>query len=242
MPPLALPHPADQKKVAGYGRLYAPDPRDQQFPLRTVIGRGAARGLPRKRWRLGAGQHWRIQAGPTCVGHGVTHLRALTPFLGHNLDPDFPYRVYRWAQQNDEWAGENYDGTSVRAGLQYLRKVDGSVDAFLAAQSIDDALRRLALPKQEGGGPLVVGTDFYSGMSVESVDGQPGEWVPSGDYWGGHCYVLVGYEPATAALPERVLVGNSHEGNTVGWMRIDALDFLLFQSNGDCYAVTEVAR
>lgn len=247
MPPIELPNIfTEPDLVAGFGRLYAPDPRDRLRGMQRsgIVKRGLPQTLPKKRWRMGPGQTWRNQGNTSsCVGHGVTHLRALTPFLGKNLDVDYPFRAYRWAQDNDEWEGAEpvYYGTSVRAGLQYLRKVDGSVEGFHVAENMDAVLRRLTSPMREGGGPVVVGTDFYSGMSNDPQWGAKGDgwWRVDGAYWGGHCWVAFGYDPKTAATEEAILCGNSHDGNYIGRISVEEFEYLIFQANGDCYAVTE---
>jgi hypothetical protein len=53
-----------------------------------------------------------------CVGYGV--CRSLT--LMHRVRYS-GYTLYKAAQRVDEWAGEDYDGTSTRAGLDIAREV-----------------------------------------------------------------------------------------------------------------------
>ena len=52
-----------------------------------------------------------------CVGFGISRL---TSQLNRKLYDGF--WLYHEAQKIDEWPGEDYDGTSVRAGLDILRK------------------------------------------------------------------------------------------------------------------------
>ena len=55
--------------------------------------------------------------GGACVGFGISRL---TSQLNRKLYDGF--WLYHEAQKVDEWQGEDYDGTSVRAGLDILRK------------------------------------------------------------------------------------------------------------------------
>lgn len=53
-----------------------------------------------------------------CVGFGCS--RAMSLLNRTRYDGQW---LYHTAQENDEWPGEDYDGTSVRAGLDVLRAV-----------------------------------------------------------------------------------------------------------------------
>jgi hypothetical protein len=57
-----------------------------------------------------------------CVGFGISRL---TSQLNRKTYDGF--WLYHEAKKVDEWPGEDYDGTSVRAGLDILRKVGHSV-------------------------------------------------------------------------------------------------------------------
>jgi hypothetical protein len=88
-----------------------------------------------------------------CVGFGVSRL---TSQLNRKAYDGF--WLYHEAQKVDEWPGEDYDGTSVRAGLDILRKrghcevKDGKTRAEAVAEgiktnrwarSVDDVLTTL---------------------------------------------------------------------------------------------------
>lgn len=59
-----------------------------------------------------------------CVGFGVA--RALTLMNRERYDA---FEIYRTAQRQDEWEGEAYSGTSVRAGLDVVRE-RGPIQCF----------------------------------------------------------------------------------------------------------------
>jgi hypothetical protein len=88
-----------------------------------------------------------------CVGFGISRL---TSQLNRKLYDGF--WLYNQAKKIDEWPGEDYDGTSVRAGLDILRTrghcaVDGGltkpeaigegIKANRWARSVDDVLTTL---------------------------------------------------------------------------------------------------
>lgn len=225
--------------VRGLGRHYAPDPRDRKYPLSSTVGRGLPRVLPAKRWHLGRGLTFQSQGNTSeCTHFGTTHLLMLTPIVRYDAF-ELTATQYAWSQRNDEWPGENYDGTSVRAALEYLRTEIKVIDRYEWADNMDVALRRLTRSAKEGGGPLTTGIDWWSGFDNEKGDGW---WDVTGWLRGGHCLDLIGYEPKTAKRKEALLWGNSHEGNFVGRSSVEAAEYLLFQANGEAAAVTELAR
>lgn len=220
------------------GRVYVPDPRDRAYPLRAQLPRTAY--APRN-WRS---RHWMMPRGvrprsqgpyPHCVRYGCTHVLQLAPIV--RMDAfDLTTELYPWAQRHDEWPGEGYAGTSVRAGLEYLRTERHVISGYHWVRSMDDVCARLTAPKEEGGGPLVAGTDWWSGMDVS------GTWTPSGALRGGHCYVFDGYTAPTAKREGRIRTMNSHAGNHRGWLSLDAVEYLLFGANGEAAAVTELPK
>jgi hypothetical protein len=88
-----------------------------------------------------------------CVGFGISRLASQ---LNRKLYDGF--WLYHEAKKIDEWPGEDYDGTSVRAGLDILRKrghcesrqgvtspeaIGEGIKANRWARGIDDVLRTL---------------------------------------------------------------------------------------------------
>lgn len=234
----------------GFGRVRLPNPGSLNFPLRAALPRSAlaASAWKSKRWQLGKGLHFydqSAQARPdvsesTCVKYGWTHTMMLTPIIR----PDalvLMTGAYQWMQQNDYWPGEEptYYGTSVDAGAQFLLKVAKVISEYRWARSMDEVLGRLCIPAAQGGGPLTGGADFYSGMSNGNGDGI---WHPTGELWGGHCTVTLGYEKGTIKKSAMMIIGNSHDGNHVGKMPIDEYEWLYFAQGGELAAATELAK
>jgi hypothetical protein len=241
----------------GFGRVRLPNPGSLNFPLSAALPKRAlsSAAWKSKRWQLGKGLHFLDQSAAdrpdtsedTCVKYGNTHILMLTPIIRADAlaittsKNDLGVSLYPWAQANDPWPGAEpeYYGTSVDAGLQFLLKVAKVISEYRWARSMDEVLGRLCISAKEGGGPLVGGSDFYSDMANRNGDGI---WHPTGEIWGGHCYCTIGYQKATAKKSAMMILGNSHDGNHVGYMPADEYEWLHFAQGGELAAVTELAR
>lgn len=69
---------------------------------------------------VGAQIHWNQRSEGACVGFGVSRAASL-----YNRRLYDGFGLYHKAQTRDNWAGEDYVGTSVNAGLKTLR-LDGA--------------------------------------------------------------------------------------------------------------------
>ncbi len=164
----------------GLGRLHKPDPQDFRYLLRTVTP--AVPVLPRFRYyRTGPV----LDQGPFphCVGFSWRQWLASAPLMSRN-GPHAP-DIYREAQKIDEWPGESYDGTSVRAGAKILTTL-GFIREYRWAFDVAD-IRQWML---SGGGTVVLGTTWYSDMSRLDRNFFA---KPTGRVQGGHAYLCVGY-------------------------------------------------
>ena len=168
------------------GRLYAPDKRDSGYSVRLALA--APPIVTTRFWRVG--RPILDQNGyPHCVAYAWKHWLIASPLRqGHRL---VERDVYNAAQLIDEWPGENYEGTSVRAGAKILQD-KGYIGNYLWASSIEDIKQWLLTT-----GPVVIGTNWYAGMSQPylSKRGESyGYWLkPEGALQGGHAYILNGY-------------------------------------------------
>ena len=160
----------------GLGRLFAPDDRDRKFllpprPEATEI-------TERYWWSVGV-----LDQGdePTCVGFSVFKWLTTGPIT--NRPPFSPKDVYRGAQANDEWPGEDYDGSSVRGAFKWLKST-GYVTSYRWAFDAELAMQHVLTT-----GPVVLGTNWYGSMfSTDSY----GFLRPRGSIVGGHAYLVVG--------------------------------------------------
>ena len=123
---------------------------------------------------------------PGCVGWSAAQLMAHSPKRWLPMTDADGLRFYDLAKQNDQYAGENYDGSSVLGGQNAL-KLEGDTSAFYWATSIEQLQHGVML------GTMQAGTNWYDGMF--SIDDK-GYVRPTGKVAGGHAYCLDGIEPA----------------------------------------------
>jgi hypothetical protein len=162
-----------------FGRRYAPDARDQRYPMRKAIRR-APISLP-VIWQIGPVLDQ--GATPQCVAYSCANWLSCAPVVTIVDTPAYEQALYDRARQVDEWPGEDYEGTSVRAGFKVLQE-QGHLPNYVWAQSEQDIWDFVTTT-----GPVVMGTDWYDGMS--DPDGS-GFLNPLGGIVGGHAWLIYG--------------------------------------------------
>lgn len=159
-----------------FGRLPAIDFRDRAYMLRPPAEEVTRTS---RYWR--AGQVLDQDGLPQCVAFAGQGFLLAGPVKNQMLHD--PAWLYHECQLLDEWEGEDYDGTSVRALFKVLQReglvsvYNWATDPLIAAQHI------LA------NGPVVFGTNWYVGM--EAPD-EHGFIHATGAVAGGHAYLIVG--------------------------------------------------
>lgn len=150
-----------------------------------------------------------------CVGFAASWAQSI-----HNKRFYDAFWLYHEAQKIDEWAGEDYDGTSVRAGFDVLRNVGHKelhdprhrhvpelhhgVVTNRWAYTVDEM--RTAVQQ---GIPVVMGTNWYTLFDnpqprTKDQFGRDEYWIPTGTYLGRiRGGQLVGYELRTHVVPVR---------------------------------------
>jgi hypothetical protein len=220
-----------------YGRLYAPDPRDMEFKLRASPVR-AALVREERMWRTGAV----LDQGPFphCVGYAVYQFLISAPFMARKgrVLPG-PVDIYNGAQDNDEWFGNNYEGTSGRGALKWLMK-QGIVSNFRMAPDGPTMKNYILL---ESG--LMVGTEWFMGMSnpkwLENKNGTRSAWIePTGAYEGGHETFWCGFSKKRDAYRVLNSWGPGYGENGRVWIDRQVAEHLVFGLNGDAYAAMEI--
>lgn len=166
------------QNLIGLGRLAPPD-RDQDekylLPRRSKV----AENVRRKVWTAATV----LDQGNTsqCVAFSTRQWLRASPVRQEMPMTEFEF--YKQCQKVDEWPGENYDGTSLRASFKVLKRL-GLLGEYRWAFDIEPMIVHL-LTK----GPMTVGTDWTADA------GQDDRW---GYIWfggnsdGGHAYLIIG--------------------------------------------------
>lgn len=165
--------------MPGFGRLFRLDHRDARHLVRMVTPTTRPK---RRTWTL----RQRLDQGdqPQCVGYSFKHLLLARP-KEQRKSPSAP-EIYNGAQRFDGEPGENYAGTTVRGGAEYLKDEAKLIKSYRWAFSAEDALNYVG-----NDGPVVLGTDWKTDMMRPGSDGRIRF---SGGNIGGHAYLLIGYD------------------------------------------------
>lgn len=160
----------------GFGRRFSPDERD----LNHLIPRRAIQQLPlRKTW---SGAKVLDQGDtPQCVGYAGWGWLAGGPIS--NKPPFTPTQLYHEAQKDDEWEGDDYDGSSTRGLFKALTRL-GFVSGYQWAYDVEPLIGHVLTV-----GPVCVGTDWYAGMTVPDAKGFLNT---TGHVQGGHEWRIIG--------------------------------------------------
>lgn len=181
---------------------------------------------------------WQLDQGKTghCVGFGWAQrfntLESADPdaaqFTGYT-DAD-AHAIYYECKIIDGEPGQE-DGSQVRSGAIAMQK-RGKLKNYVFATSTDEITAWVRTK-----GPVVVGTDFYTGMKTPDSRGLV---RPTGMIEGGHCYVIDGYDPTPADGEEYIWQNSWGSWGVNGYARIKVTDFAwLLAAQGDACAALE---
>jgi len=120
-----------------------------------------------------------------CVGFACSHEAAATPAVVPGITKNVARTIYQRAKQIDEWPGENYEGTSVLAGMK-AGKEKGWWKEYRWAFSERELCLSIGYL-----GPCVLGIGWYEGMSQPDAEGRV---RPTGSLLGGHAILCSGYD------------------------------------------------
>jgi len=219
------------------GRVYVPDERDQQFPMKSILPKSTEGRKYRYWWANG---WWGDQRSvPACVGFSwmhwvedgpITHSKTRAKGAGPLLDP---VEVYKHAKKLDRWVGEAYDGSSVRAGAKVLA-LNGIVGGYRWAWDADTIVHAL-LTK----GPVVVGTWWYMDMFYPKKDKGKMTIRATGNKAGGHAYLINGVNTETGFVRIKNSWGRGWSDRGFAWLPIEDLDKLV-KDQGEACLATEI--
>lgn len=218
----------------GLGRVYVPDPSDKLMPMRASLPK--AKSLRRKRFWYANGWWGNQGESSMCVAYSWTHWLEDGPFMHNSKNKPIvnPAEIYKEAQKIDQWPGENYNGTTVRAGAQVLQKL-GLISEYTWAFNVDSVVEALLEI-----GPVVVGTMWYESM----FQPKNGIVVPDFDAKkeaGGHAYLLDGVNKTTGMIRIKNSWGKGWGKNGFGYIKIEDMDKLI-RANGEACLAIECGR
>lgn len=165
-------------------RLPEYDERSRQYPIATLL---AATQAPRSyTWSCDI-YNDQGQEG-ACVGFAWSHELSARPKVVPTYEAG-AQEIYHRAQQLDQWAGEDYEGTSVLAGAKaVMERVNSAgvplIREYRWAFTVNDIIMTLGYK-----GPVVFGVNWYEGMW--DVDAN-GFLSVDGDLAGGHAILANG--------------------------------------------------
>ena len=169
------------------GRVYSKDDRDLKY-LISDSPLYIKSAQTEKYWD--DNQWWGNQGNtPQCVGYAWAHWIDDGPIIHPGSHPLVsPQLIYTEAQKIDEWPGENYNGTSVRAAAKYLKSIN-RISSYLWAFDVNTLVNTVL-----NIGPVVVGTDWWYNMFFPN---NKGIIKATGFIVGGHAYVINGVDIKT---------------------------------------------
>lgn len=208
-------------------RTYSFDVRDYNYLIKKKLSSSSAE-LKQRYWNDDA--WWGDQEKtPHCVGYAWAHWLEDGPVEHDGIAPIVsPDLIYSEAQKLDEWAGENYEGTSVRGAAKYLAK-EQRIGAYYWAFDINTIVNTLLTT-----GPVVVGTNWYSNMMKPN---KFGFITPTGKNLGGHAYVLNGVDTFTRKIRIKNSWGRDWGQDGHAWITIPYMEKLIRQRGEACIAV-----
>ncbi len=217
------------------GRIHIEDKRDKMFLMSSII----PKELPGINYKYWWPSGWWGDQGeyPHCVGYSWTHWLAsghITQKRSRKLDPlgrPFdPVYLYTEAQKVDDWLGEDYDGTSVRAGAKVL-KSNGFITSYNWAWDIESI--KIALLSA---GPVVVGTYWTYDMFFPNEDGII---KSTGEIMGGHAYLLDGINIDKQLVRIKNSWGRNWGKNGFAYISFSDLDGLIKEDGEACLPIEE---
>lgn len=171
-------------EIRKLGRLKAQDSRDRLFTLK------------KKETPKHTKMFWytspAYDQGETseCVAYSGVKFLDSAPIRNREFSLKFSFHeLYKECQRNDEWFGEDYDGTSVRALFKVLKN-KGFIERYEWAFDLETVVNYILTT-----GPMVVGTWWFDDMFYPNPRNQ--FISASGRMSGGHAYVIKGCNTKT---------------------------------------------
>ena len=210
--------PSPDRKTANqpfrlFAQLEVADPKNLNLGLTAK-----SRGWTRKLW-LDQGKEG------ACTGFGLGHCLGMGYKPWGVIDHD-AFRFYQWAKLHDQWAGEDYEGSSVQ-GVMEGAKAHGIISGYWWIETPEEFKAAVARY-----GVVECGTWWKSGMWRPDSNGYV---HATGSNEGGHAYAVGGID----LIRNRARIDNSWGKNNWGrngsaWIDLDELFSLIFEQRGEC--------
>ena len=163
----------------GLGRVQQFDPRSRNYSIRAYLDTRTPRSYT---WSCPVTLNQGSEGA--CVGFSWAQELAARPALVSGMTDEYARHIYHEAKKIDPWPGEDYEGTSILAGVKIVQS-RGYITEYRWAFGIED----LAIGVSRAG-PAVVGVDWYDGMFTPDSNG----FIhPTGNIAGGHAILVKGY-------------------------------------------------
>lgn len=215
------------------GRIIIPDDRDKKFLISSLL----PTQLPGINYKYWWPSGWWGDQGytPHCVAYSWVHWLAAGPITqkGRRVGGVAPYDttiLYNEAQKVDEWPGEDYDGTSVRAGAKVLKTL-GFVGGYSWSWDLNTTVNAILTL-----GPVVVGTWWLRNMFYPN---EFGIISASGDKMGGHAYLLDGVNVEKRLIRIKNSWGREWGKNGFAYISFEDMEKLILDQGEVCLA-TEI--
>lgn len=217
----------------GLGRRFAPDDRDTMYPIRTLLA--TVPTPPERAWRYHYDSKYKLDQGqtPMCVEYAWHHYLVDGP-LTQGVPPLWDFGdVYHDAQLIDEWPGEDYKGTSVRAGAEVLVN-RGYVESYHWAWDVETAVDAIITL-----GPVVFGINWYNDMF--DPDPVTGMVTLTGGLAGGHAIEATGASKTRGIVRFKNSWGNSWGKFGHFYMSFEDVDRLM-KEDGEAVIAVELKK
>jgi hypothetical protein len=178
-----VPSPATEYRGRVFDRQVEFDEASRRFPIRALVG-----DLPRRGYTWRVPVHLDQGSEGACVGFAWAHELAARPYKITNITNHAALQIYFEARRNDEWEGEDYDGTSVLAGAKTIVR-RRKIKEFRWAFGENDLALAVGYK-----GPAVIGVNWYEGMFDPDSEGY---LRPTGALLGGHAILVYRYDLKT---------------------------------------------
>ncbi|MDD4736646.1 MAG: C1 family peptidase [Kiritimatiellae bacterium] len=180
-----------------FDRIARFDERSRAFNIRTLFRKKEFVPVT-KIW--GCRVHLDQGSEGACTGFGTAHELASDPVRVPRVTARLARKIYNLAKTLDQWAGEDYEGSSVLAAAKAAKEL-GYYQEYRWSFDVDDLRQAICEI-----GPAVIGVNWTEHM--EHTDNH-GFIRARGKVMGGHCVCIRGWSNDQSAFIGRNSWGRS---------------------------------